>query len=367
MNTSMTSPRTAAATLAACLALALAPEALLAVTPGATSPAEATAARSDELAARLASGSFRGAAYRTFVPSRYRQGTPTPLVVMLHGCAQDADGFATASKMNDVAEQETFIAVYPEQPYSANPSKCWNWYQPENQSRGGGEPALIAGIVSEVKAKYTIDDKAVFAAGFSAGAAMSVILGATYPDIFSAIGVGSGLEYKAATCLSNSSCFQIVAVRCSDGQVEAFAAMCKQGGPDPKLQAAEALAAMGQHKRVMPVIVFHGAADGTVIPKNADQVVSQWAQTSDLAADGLDNDTIDDQPESTTTGQVPSGRKFTRSVYHDSATGGVVMEKYAVDQMRHAWSGGSQLGMFTDPRGPDASRLMWQFFKAHRR
>ncbi|SEB42838.1 PHB depolymerase family esterase [Paenibacillus sp. GP183] len=285
--------------------------------------------------------------YKIYIPSGYQQGTAVPLIVMLHGCTQDPDQFADGTQMNTLAESKKFIVIYPEQPSSANLNKCWNWFEPANQSRGSGEPALISGMVSQVKSMYSIDSRRVYVAGLSAGAAMSVIMGTTYPDIFAAINVSSGLEYKAATNL-----------------IAATSAMIS-GGPDPVAQGNAAYSAMGSYKRVVPVIVFHGTSDNTVNPVNGDQVISQWAQTNDLASDGLDNNNIDDLADVTQHSTVPGGRSYTVYSYNDSKTGRVVMQKYTVTGMGHAWSGGSSSGSYTDPQGPNASQICYDFFMAH--
>ncbi|MGI9952784.1 PHB depolymerase family esterase [Moorellaceae bacterium AZ2] len=287
-----------------------------------------------------------GRTYKVYIPTGYQSGTPVPLVVMLHGCTQDPDQFAAGTQMNLIAEQNNFIVVYPDQPSSSHPNKCWHWFDPFHQSRGSGEPSVIAGIVNQVKSEYTIDDNRIYVAGLSAGAAMAVIMGATYPDVFAAIGVHSGLEYKAAT-----------------SEINAWNAMF-QGGPDPNQQGAAAYNAMGSYKRVVPTIVFHGTSDYTVYPINGHQVLSQWAQTNDLASDGSDNNNIDDVADATINGSVPSGRTYTRYVYKDNSDL-VIMEKYMVDGMGHAWSGGSSSGSYTDPQGPNASQIMWEFFRDH--
>lgn len=288
---------------------------------------------------------YNDRAYKIYVPGNYSSGGEMPLVVMLHGCTQDPDQFAAGTRMNEVAEREGFIAIYPRQDAAYNSSKCWNWFEPQHQSRGRGEPALIAGMVDDVKNNYSINDGRVYAAGLSAGGAMAVIMGVTYPDVFAAINVGAGLEYKAAT-----------------SQIGAFTAL-RSGGPDPERQGDVAYSEMGSRARAVPTIVFHGTSDFTVYPVNAEQVISQWAQTNDLASDGSDDDNIDDAAEQTVPGSVPGGRSYTRSVYEDSSTGATVMEKYLVDGMGHAWSGGSTAGSYTDPRGPDASEIGWQFFE----
>jgi poly(hydroxyalkanoate) depolymerase family esterase len=155
-------------------------------------------------AAPVAASSFAsktssgGRVYWLFVPTSYSAGNAAPLVVMLHGCTQNGDGFATSTGMNVVAEEKGFLVAYPVQPSSANASSCWNWFLPAHQARGAGEPASLAGVVTHVKSQYTIDNAKVYLAGFSAGGGMASIMGATYPDVFAAIGVHSGLEFNAA-------------------------------------------------------------------------------------------------------------------------------------------------------------------------
>lgn len=281
-------------------------------------------------------------AYRLYVPSGYKSGRMA-LVVMLHGCTQTADDFAAGTKMNAIAERETFIVVYPEQPAAANASRCWNWFEPAHQARDAGEPSLIAGITQAVSARYRIDRSRVYVAGMSAGGAMTAIMRATYPDLYAAIGVSAGLEYKAATDLASALAAQ------------------QTGGPDPDQQGRLAFAAGGSAARVVPAIVFHGQLDATVAVKNGHQLIAQWAQTDDLADDGDDNGSITNHHSSVTAGAVPGGYTYSRSLYTD-AKRAVVLEKWIVETMTHKWSGGSTAGSYTDPKGPDASEEMWRFF-----
>ncbi|EDL66597.1 poly(3-hydroxybutyrate) depolymerase [Bacillus sp. SG-1] len=294
-------------------------------------------------AGQFLNGSYGGKPYKLYVPNGYDSNKTYPLYVMLHGCTQDASQFATGTKMNTLADEKSFLVLYPEQTSSGNSNKCWNWFETAHQSRGSGEPAIIAGMVNTVKNNYSIQDEHVYAAGLSAGAAMSVIMGATYPDLFSGIGVGAGLEYKAATSMSG-----------------AFTAM-SSGGPDPTQQGISAYGAMGSRAKMLPVIVFHGTSDYTVYPVNADQVTTQWAVTNDLAQNGADDDWIDDRAERTENFTVPGGRSYSVSDY-EAGDGKVWMKKVMVHSMGHAWSGGSSQGSYTDPNGPDASRMMWEFF-----
>ncbi|MEF2280249.1 PHB depolymerase family esterase [Deinococcus sp. YIM 134068] len=268
-------------------------------------------------------------------------GAPRPLVVMLHGCTQSPADFAAGTRMNDLADGKGFLVVYPEQPSSANQNKCWNWFEPAHQGRGQGEPAAIKAVVDAVKGRTPVDASRVYVAGLSAGGAMSVIMGATYPDVFRAVGVGAGLEYKAATSTA-----------------AAFTAM-SSGGPNPDTQGTAAYNAMGTARQGVRAIVFHGTSDYTVAPVNGDQVAAQWVQTNDLTDDGQDNGSKSTSQLATHSGTVSGGRAYTVKTY----AGGTV-ELWNVTGMGHAWSGGSTAGSYTDPQGPDASAEMWRFFSA---
>ncbi|WP_237664177.1 PHB depolymerase family esterase [Sutcliffiella horikoshii] len=296
-------------------------------------------------AGQFLNGSYGGKPYKLYVPNGYDSNKSYPLYVMLHGCTQDASQFATGTKMNALADEKHFLVLYPEQTSSGNSNKCWNWFETAHQSRGNGEPAIIAGMVNTIKNNYSIQENQVYVAGLSAGAAMSVIMGATYPDLFSGVGVGAGLEYKAATSMTG-----------------AFTAM-SSGGPNPVQQGYAAYQAMGNRAKVMPVIVFHGSSDYTVYPVNGDQVISQWSITNDFSQTGTNNGWIDDQPERTESFTVSGGRRYSISDY-EGGDGIVWMKKVTVQSMGHAWSGGSSQGSYTDPQGPDASRMMWDFFKS---
>jgi poly(hydroxyalkanoate) depolymerase family esterase len=283
--------------------------------------------------------------YRLYIPGGYEEQR-VPLVVMLHGCRQDAEDFAVGTRMNALAERETFLVLYPEQDSDANRLNCWNWFEPSDQERGRGEPSIIAGATERVIAEHSVDADRVYVAGISAGGSMTSIMGATYPDLYAAIGVHSGLEYKAA---SNS--------------ISALAAQ-QAGGPDPDEQGHQAFLSARPEARVLPTIVFHGEDDAVVDVVNAHQTLSQWAQTNDYADDGSDNDSITDEPADVLREQAPEGYDYARYVY-ENPEGDVIMEKWIVEGLGHDWSGGDPEGSYADPRGPDASEEMIHFFNQH--
>lgn len=272
--------------------------------------------------------------------------TAVPLVCMLHGCTQDAASFAAATLMNEAADRHGFVAVYLQQDRGDNPQGCWNWFRPEHQARGAGEPAAIAAIIRELMettSPWTIDTRRVFVAGLSSGGAMAAILAAVYPDLFAAVAVHSGLSYRAAA---------------STGA--AFDAMAR-GGKDPTGQGRAAHAAMGDLARPVASMVVHGSADPTVAPVNADHVLQQSMTANRLAAPETCGDLDIARPTTTSRGQVNDGHAYTSSQWtgrHDA----LMHEVLKVDGLGHAWSGGARGGSYTDPRGPDATAAIWRFF-----
>ena len=289
-------------------------------------------------------GVYRGEAgeraYKLYVPSG-GHGRPLPLVVMLHGCLQDADDFAAGTGMNQLAERGPFLVVYPEQSRSANARGCWNWFRHEHQGRDGGEPALLAGLTRRVMAEHAVDPARVYVAGMSAGGAMAVILAATYPDLYAAAGVHSGVAYKAG-----------------EGMLAAFFAM-HAGGRDPERQAERAFRQAGAAARAVPLIVFHGDRDRVTRVTNARQIAAQWMRLAALAGGGRGLGA-----PATRDGRAADGRGYTQARVRDDA-GATVVESWIVHGLGHAWSGGDAAGSFTDPAGPSASAEMVRFFGEH--
>ncbi len=273
-------------------------------------------------------------AYKIYIPTSYSDthAEAVPMLVMLHGCTQSPDDFATGTGMNALAEQHGFLVVYPAQTAGANGSKCWNWFRAEDQHRDQGEPWLIAGITRDVASDFRVDERRIFVAGLSAGAAMAVILGTTYPDLYAAVGAHSGLPYGAAYDVPT-----------------AFGAM-KAGASGAGLQAFAATTvrpSRGSHG--VPTIVFHGDRDRTVHPANSNAITEH----ATLRRAGEPNLHATDYRDA----------DCSRTVYAD-ATNRPVVEHWVLHGVGHAWSGGSPSGSFTDAGGPDASAEMIRFFYA---
>ena len=262
--------------------------------------------------------------YKLFIPSGYR-AQPLPLVVMLHGCTQSPDDFAVGTRMNLLAEEHNCFVVYPAQPSQANQAKCWNWFRKADQQRGRGEPSLIAGITRQIMDQYSVDRKRVYVGGLSAGAAAAAVMGATYSDLYAAIGIHSGLPCGVATDLPSA----LLAMR--------------QGGADRKV--------VSDGLSPVPTIVFHGDRDTTVHPNNGDYILEQSVRTMNAH-------------KTVHRGQIAGGHAYTRTILTD-AHGHEMLEHWNVHGSGHAWSGGNPAGSYTDPRGPDAAREMLRFFLGH--
>lgn len=284
------------------------------------------------------SKTFNNISYKVFVPSSYSASKPMPAIVSMHGCMQDMSSFGTTTRIDTYAEKEGFIVIHVQQSSSNNASRCFNWFESGDQKRGSGEPKDIVDIINFVNQSYKIDFDNIFAYGFSAGGGMSPVLAATYPDVFKAIGVGSGLPFKAATDMTG-----------------AFTAMMSGPSASADAVANNILSAMGSYKRAVPVIIFQGASDYTVVPKNAELQAASWLIVNNKM--GANINTTPTTTKETTSG----GKSYTRTVYTD-ANGRRMIESFLVDGMGHAWSGGDGYN-FSEPTAPNATEYMIDFFK----
>ncbi|MED4352845.1 PHB depolymerase family esterase [Schinkia azotoformans] len=296
--------------------------------------------------------------YKLYVPSEHHADKESPLLVMLHGCRQNPDDFAAGTNMNTLAEKENFLVLYPDMnhpfnpldPSGYNPFGCWNWFVDKNQHRGEGHPKLIFEMINKVKSKYKVDSNKVYAAGFSAGGSLACILGATYPDVFNSIGIYAGLAYDAANV------FYL-----TDPMAKEAKLRMEKGVVDPYQCGNHAFQEMGEHKKKMRVIVFHGTCDTTVNPINGHQVITQWTQTNFLVEGGIGRAHV---TPALVKSDIVNGKSYTQHVYHDG-DGKPLMELWMIGDMGHTWSGGNPNGSYTDPMGPNATEILWNFLNKH--
>jgi poly(hydroxyalkanoate) depolymerase family esterase len=296
------------------------------ISPGAPEAPEPSPA--PDLSERFLKRSYSGPAgsldYRLYLPADHEQ-RELALVVMLHGCTQNPEDFALGTRMNALAEEFGLMVAYPHQPRLANPNGCWNWFDRRHQNRGSGEPAKLAGLAQALSKEFDVRRERVFAAGLSAGGAMAEVLAATYPDVFEAVGIHSGLPYKSAADVPSAS-----------------AAMKGTVAFDPA-----PLPASGRHVRK---IIFHGLADSTVSPVNGEHIFDEVErEETSLARSELD--------------WPIEGGRVSRTAVKD-ADGRPVAEQWLVEGGGHAWFGGDSRGSFTQTVGLDASRVMVRFFLA---
>ena len=285
--------------------------------------------------------------YKLYIPPGH-VGRKLPLVVMLHGCTQDPDAFATGTGMNERACEQGFFVLYPAQSQDANPSRCWNWFKHNHQRRDSGEPALLAAMTQTVISRYGIDPHRVYVAGLSAGGAMAAIVAAAYPEIYAAVGVHSGLPHGAASNLSE-------ALAVMKSGVAGAGVRAKPRRANPRSTAAP------QPSRRVPTIVFHGDQDQTVHPRNGEEVVAAALRSGPGWAKAR---TFPEDSPRVEHGVSAQGRRYTRST-HTSEEGPALAEHWLVHGAGHAWSGGRAGSSYTDAMGPDATSEMLRFFFQH--
>ncbi|MDO9403733.1 MAG: PHB depolymerase family esterase [Polaromonas sp.] len=284
--------------------------------------------------ASFTEGSFRFSGqpwpYRLYIPALPAGASASPqrpLIVLLHGCSQDARDFAQGTAMNALADKHQCLVLYPEQTSRANSGRCWNWFEPDHQKRGRGEPGMIAGLTRQVLASHGGDPARTYIAGLSAGGAMAAVVAGLYPDLFAGVGVHSGLPAGAA-----------------QDMLSAFSAM-RHGAP-------------GQEAPPLPTIVFHGSADKTVHPDNGDNI----SQAAIAALHGAGIALVKSQ----STRGSKTARSTQRTAWR-AVDGASYVEHWTVDAGAHAWSGGDAAGSYTDPQGPSASAAMLDFFLQHQK
>jgi len=255
-------------------------------------------------------------------------GGARPALLVLHGCTQTADDIRRGARLDAWADRVGAVVIYAEQPATANPQRCWNWYDPAHQQRGDGEPAMLVAMLDSVTRAHAVDPGRVYVAGISAGGAMAAILATAYPERFAAVAVHSGIPVGVARSVP-----------------EALVAM-RGGGAVPPLA--------GTAHHAVPLLAIQGGADRVVAPVNGDRTVAQWLGSDALLA------TVH-----TTLFPAASAYTVRRAEYRTGDRVRAVL--VTIDGLAHAWAGGAGDGTYTDPAAPDATAMITDFFDAHRR
>lgn len=279
--------------------------------------------------------------YWVYMPASAAAG-PVPMVVMLHGCEQTAVQFAQGTRMNALAEEKGFAVVYPQQSVRGHANRCWHWYERSTQD-GGDDVRLIAGIIDKVCKNYPIDRSRIYAAGISAGAGMANILALCHPDRIAAVGLHSGPVYGAGH--SKSSAYGVMQLGSAHVADQAIRGVMLKAAGFP----------------AMPAILIHGHEDRVVRRINQDQLALQFRVLNGLGP-GTAVPAIDKPAR-------PSGARPSHAYrLHDFRHGRKLLLRVCqVQQLEHAWSGGDCSLKYNACLGPDASRMMWDFFERHRR
>ena len=280
----------------------------------------------------VAMGAAGACNYRLYRPLDLKADEQLPLMVMLHGCAQDAKSFALSTRMNQVAARERFLVLYPEQSPLANAQGCWNWYDTRT-GRAYGEAALIDQAVEQVCRLYPVDRARIAIAGLSAGASMAALLATRHPERFKAVIMHSGIPPGVAH--------------------STLSAMGAMNGRGKVRQASDAEplavtpAAASTATSWPPLLVIHGGLDGVVASSNGRAAAQAWADAAGARP--------------SVARRVQRGKRYPMTVTDFKRSGLLVASLVEVGSLSHAWSGGAARLRFSDPRGPDASRMAWAF------
>ena len=281
--------------------------------------------------------------WRLWIPDGYDASRRYPLIVMLHGCTQDPNDLARGTRATEHADRNGVLVLLVEQPESANPKKCWNWFDPSHQRRDTGEPSLIASASRQVMDAWPVDTRRVYIAGISAGAAMASLVAVAYPDLYAAVALHSGIPYRAASNV-----------------MDGVGVMAK-GTADVGRLATLARDEMGPRARRIPAIIIQGTDDPVVRAVNATQTRDAWLAMNALVAGVPPSDA---KPPTRVEGES-GGLGFTRECHQGRESSACEVALVMIAGLGHAWSGGSKAGTFTDERGPDATAEIFRFLLAH--
>jgi poly(hydroxyalkanoate) depolymerase family esterase len=271
----------------------------------------------------LAIGTAGPRRYRLYTPPGVQRNESLPLLVMLHGCGQDAEALAASSRMNTIAARERFFVLYPEQDRLANVQGCWNWYDTRS-GRAQAETNSISAAIEQICRTQAVDRSRLALAGISAGAGMAVLLATQHPERFRAIAMHSGIAPGVA--------------HSSAGAIKAMVGHSVTTAPLPGI---------APDVRLPALLVIHGAADRVVAPGNGAEAAMRWGDRVGARAS---------KPR-----RVQRGARYASIIIDYRKRGRLIATLCEVEQLGHAWSGGGAGHSYSDPKGPDASRMIWSF------
>lgn len=281
------------------------------------------AAKHADAATGLSHGMTVGAMrYRLYKPPGVLRSERLPILVMLHGCGQDPEALAASSRMNQIAARGRFLVLYPMQDRFANLQGCWNWFD-TRAGRAQREADALGAMIDLVCQTQPVDPARVALAGLSAGASMAALLAVRQPHRFRAVVMHSGI----APGLAHSSATALAAMR---GR-----------------RSATPLGALAPGQHLPALLVIQGSADPIVAPGNGAEAARLWA-VREGAVPGAQR-------------TVQRGKRYASTVTDYRVSGRHVATLCLVEGLGHAWSGGAPGMGYSDPKGPDASRMIWSF------
>lgn len=295
-------------------------------------------------------GSYRSLVY---IPGSVSPEKPVPMVVVLHGANTTAEEMRAVTQFDPIAVRERFIVMYPDNETDSalgeHLLQAWHFYDPVEMVRGVGDPQAIAELTRQAMATWNVDPERVYIVGMSAGGWETSIMGATYPDLYAAIGIAEGGPYGIG-----------------------FAGLAQPVGPEllrPELFALAAYQAMGTYARVVPMIDFQGEQDPAATPASGASAVQQWLMTNNLVVSGTEGSPFPLSPTETVDVTPQTGYTYHVDIYKDG-DGCEISEQVRIEQMAHYWPGGSdnpKLKGFTDPKAPSGAEMSWAFLKRFRK
>jgi poly(3-hydroxybutyrate) depolymerase len=282
--------------------------------------------------------------YLLYLPGGDRRAQPLPLLVWLHGCRQRPEEFALGSGVLRLADEKRALVLLPRQSQAANAERCWNWFDPLTAS-GAGEAAIVAAQIEQVAREHPVDRRRIYAAGLSSGGALVAALALRAPQLFAAVAVHSGMPCGAAASAAG-------------------ARRAMRRGPETDTDAVAVQARENwKTSGFLPALVIHGSADGAVVPANAFRLARQFLILNGVRREQLPADGSLPDPAA----RRAIGGALLAEARDYAVADRLVVRLVLVEGLGHAWSGGADATEYFDPRGPDATRLAWEFFEAARR